>query len=54
MAKDPGIGHKVIATILSVKGECSGARENKRHFEFRIANFELKRKNCRSGPSLPA
>jgi uncharacterized repeat protein (TIGR04076 family) len=33
MAKDPGIGYKVIATILSVKGECSAGHTTGDTFE---------------------
>jgi len=33
MAKDPGIGYKVIATILSVKGECSAGHRAGETFE---------------------
>jgi uncharacterized repeat protein (TIGR04076 family) len=27
MAKDPGIGYRVVATVLSVKGECSAGHK---------------------------
>jgi uncharacterized repeat protein (TIGR04076 family) len=33
MAKDPGIGYRVIATILSVKGECSAGHRPGDTFE---------------------
>jgi uncharacterized repeat protein (TIGR04076 family) len=33
MAADPGIGYKVVATILSVKGECSAGHKAGDTFE---------------------
>jgi uncharacterized repeat protein (TIGR04076 family) len=33
MARDPGIGYRVIATILSVKGECSAGHRPGDTFE---------------------
>jgi uncharacterized repeat protein (TIGR04076 family) len=33
MAKDPGIGYRVVATVLSVKGECSAGHKAGEIFE---------------------
>jgi len=33
MAKDPGIGYRIIATILSVKGDCSAGHRPGDTFE---------------------
>jgi uncharacterized repeat protein (TIGR04076 family) len=33
MAKDPGIGYKISATVLSVKGECSAGHKAGETFE---------------------
>ena len=33
MAKDPGIGNKITATITSVKGDCSACHEEGETFE---------------------
>jgi uncharacterized repeat protein (TIGR04076 family) len=33
MAKDPGIGYKVTATVLSVKGDCSAGHRAGETFE---------------------
>ena len=33
MAKDPGIGYRVVATVLSVKGECSAGHKAGETFE---------------------
>ena len=38
MAKDPGIGKKVIATITSVKGKCSAGHKEGDTFEISCHN----------------
>ena len=38
MAKDPGIGSKVMATVVSVKGECSAGHQKGDTFEISCHN----------------
>jgi len=38
MAKDPGIGYKVVATVISVKGDCSAGHEAGDSFEISCHN----------------
>lgn len=38
MAKDPGIGKKVTATVISVKGECSAGHSVGESFEISCHN----------------
>ena len=38
MAKDPGIGYKVVATITGVKGKCSAGHEKGEKFEISCYN----------------
>jgi uncharacterized repeat protein (TIGR04076 family) len=38
MAEDPGIGYKVVATIIGVKGECSAAHKTGESFEISCHN----------------
>ena len=38
MAKDPGIGYKVVATVISVKGDCSAGHEAGGSFEISCHN----------------
>ena len=36
MAKDPGIGYKVVATITGVKGKCNAGHQEGDTFEINV------------------
>lgn len=38
MAKDPGIGHKIVATVTGLKGNCNAGHYVGEHFEISCHN----------------
>ena len=38
MARDPGIGHKILATVTGVKGHCNAGHQGGKEFEISCHN----------------